>query len=55
MITFDDGFESFYAYAFPLLQKYDMCAVMAVVGQYADTFTKKRGSSPQLLLPKLGQ
>ena len=41
MITFDDGFESFYAYAFPLLQKYDMCAVMAVVGQYADTFTKK--------------
>lgn len=40
MITFDDGFESFYAYAFPLLQKYDMCAVMAVVGQYADTFTK---------------
>lgn len=40
MITFDDGFESFYAYAFPLLQKYDMCAVMSVVGQYADTFTK---------------
>lgn len=40
MITFDDGFESFYAYAFPLLQKYDMCAIVAVVGQYADTYTR---------------
>lgn len=40
MITFDDGFESFCAYAFPLLQKYDMCAVVAVVGQYADTYTR---------------
>ena len=40
MITFDDGFESFYAYAFPLLQKYNMCAIVAVVGQYADTYTR---------------
>lgn len=40
MITFDDGFESFYVYAYPLLKQYNMCAVMAVVGQYADTFTK---------------
>lgn len=40
MITFDDGFESFYVYAYPLLKQYNMRAVMAVVGQYADKFTK---------------
>lgn len=40
MITFDDGFESFYVYALPLLKKYDARAVMAVVGTYADKFTK---------------
>lgn len=40
MITFDDGFESFYVYALPLLKKYNMRAVMAVVGTYADKFTE---------------
>lgn len=40
MITFDDGFESFYVYAMPLLKKYNMCAVLAVVGAYADKFTE---------------
>lgn len=40
MITFDDGYESFYAYAYPLLQKYNMKAVMSIVGAYTDLFTK---------------
>ncbi len=40
MITFDDGFESFYTYAVPILKKYNFCAVMAVVGSYADKFTE---------------
>lgn len=40
MITFDDGFESFYTYAVPILKKYGFCAVMAVVGAYADKFTE---------------
>lgn len=40
MITFDDGFESFYVYALPLLKKHNMSAVMAVVGAYADKFTE---------------
>ncbi len=40
MLTFDDGFESFYKYAVPLLQKYDMCAVCAIVGKCADDFTE---------------
>lgn len=39
MITFDDGQESFKAYALPLLEKYNMCAVVSVVGKYADVYT----------------
>lgn len=40
MITFDDGYESFYAYAYPLLQKYNMTAVMAIIGCYTDEYTQ---------------
>lgn len=41
MITFDDGYESFYAYAYPLLKKYNMKAVMSIVGSYTDLFTNE--------------
>lgn len=40
MITFDDGQRSFAEYALPLLEKYDMCAVAAIVGKYADDYTE---------------
>lgn len=40
MITFDDGQESFLAYGLPLLEKYDMCAVLAIIGSVADCYTK---------------
>lgn len=40
MITFDDGQRSFSEYALPLLEKYDMCAVAAIVGKYADDYTE---------------
>ena len=40
MITFDDGQRSFAEYALPLLEKYDMCAVAAIVGKYADEYTE---------------
>lgn len=40
MITFDDGYESFYAYAYPLLKKYNMKAIMSIVGSYTDLFTE---------------
>lgn len=40
LITFDDGYESFEPYAKPVLEQYGMSAVLAIVGQYADTYTK---------------
>lgn len=40
MVTFDDGQRSFAEYAVPILEKYNMCAVAAIVGKYADTFTE---------------
>jgi len=36
MLTFDDGDRSNYTVVFPLLQKYQMKAVMSVVGKYID-------------------
>lgn len=40
MITFDDGYESFYEYAFPILQEMEFPAVFSVVGRYADEYTQ---------------
>lgn len=40
VITFDDGQESFARYALPLLEKYGMKAIAAVVGEYADEYTE---------------
>ncbi len=40
IITFDDGFESVYAYVYPLMKELKMCAVSSVVGAYADFFTE---------------
>ena len=36
MITLDDGFYNCLSEYLPLLEKYDMCAVMAIVGKYTD-------------------
>lgn len=40
VITFDDGYESFLTNVVPLLEKYDFCAVLAVIGSASDLFTK---------------
>lgn len=39
MITFDDGQESFFVYAFPLLQKYGFSAVFSPIGKYTEMFS----------------
>ena len=39
MITFDDGYESFYEYAFPILKEMGFKAVLSVVGTYADRYS----------------
>lgn len=40
MITFDDGYESFYEYAYPILQEFGFRAVFSVVGKYADQYSE---------------
>lgn len=39
IITFDDGYYNNIGYALPLLQKYNMKAVISIVGDYTDTYT----------------
>ncbi len=39
MITFDDGFLNNLTYGLPLLEKYDMKAVVSVVGSYSECFS----------------
>ena len=36
LLTFDDGFYNNLSAALPLLEQYDMCAVVSVVGYYTD-------------------
>ena len=40
LITFDDGHEGFYIYAYPLLKKYGYKAVVNIVGSFAEQYTK---------------
>ena len=40
IITFDDGFYNNFGYAVPLLHKYDMKAVISIVGKYTDTYKR---------------
>ncbi|MEM1483808.1 polysaccharide deacetylase family protein [Oscillospiraceae bacterium PP1C4] len=40
IITFDDGYESFYEYAYPLIKDYNIKVVFSVVGRYVDQFSK---------------
>lgn len=40
IITFDDGYYNNLGYAIPLLKKYNMKAVISIVGEYTDKFSE---------------
>lgn len=45
MLTFDDGHLSYLEYVVPLLEKYDMKAIVSIVGSYTDDYTKNQDKS----------
>lgn len=46
VLTFDDGYFNNYYYAFPLLKKYNMKAVISIVGKMTDDFTNHPDENP---------
>ncbi|MCL1844616.1 MAG: polysaccharide deacetylase family protein [Defluviitaleaceae bacterium] len=53
MLTFDDGNFSDFAYVLPLLEQYDMKAVVAIIGEAADRFTAEAAKNPAARYPNL--
>lgn len=48
MITFDDGYETGLYYVLPLLEKYNMKAVINIVGRYTDEYSENGGEGEHL-------
>lgn len=46
IITFDDGHYNNLTYALPLLEKYDMVAVISIVGKYTEKYTESDEVNP---------
>ncbi|MCI8350851.1 MAG: polysaccharide deacetylase family protein [Oscillospiraceae bacterium] len=40
LITFDDGYESSYVYAYPILKEQGMTACISLIGYYSDLYTQ---------------
>lgn len=54
-ITFDDGYENFYQYAYPVLKKYNLPAMVYVVsGQFSGSseWLREDGHKPQALMSR---
>ena len=47
MITLDDGFYNNFCYLVPLLEKYDMKAVVSVVGEFVDSASQRDAHMPE--------
>ena len=48
MLTFDDGFLSYYTYVLPLLEKYESKAIMSIIGEYVDASSEDPNLNPYL-------
>jgi poly-beta-1,6-N-acetyl-D-glucosamine N-deacetylase len=46
MITLDDGYYNNYLYAYPLLKKYNMKAILSIIGRYTDQYSLSGEVSP---------
>lgn len=46
IITFDDGHYNNLTYLLPLLEKYDMVAVISIVGNYTDSYSETNETNP---------
>jgi len=53
VLTFDDGNSSDYTYVFPLLQKYEMKAVIAIIGDVTDKYTNDAHSNSKAKYPNM--
>jgi len=42
-ITFDDGYESFYKYAYPILKKYNMPSTLFVITSWTESYSASAG------------
>lgn len=46
ILTFDDGYLNNLTYVLPLLERYDMKAVVSVVGSYSECFSQNKDPNP---------
>jgi len=53
MLTFDDGNAGDYIYLLPMLKKYEMTAVLAILGEATDRCTKTMEDHPSSRVPNL--
>jgi len=53
VLTFDDGNSSDHAFLLPLLQKHDMKAVLAIIGEATDKYTNNETKNPGGKYPNL--
>jgi peptidoglycan/xylan/chitin deacetylase (PgdA/CDA1 family) len=59
VLTFDDGLAGVYEYAYPLLRKYNMRAVLSVIGETTDEYSKggtdDKNRYPHLTWTQIGE